>query len=101
MEKQQKSKSAPGKPRAAIERDMAQPGSKPRQPGGPGSDVRNPASAPGTSRDPLVHPGDEQDVTPDVIAGQSHPSKPAARQQGEPSDRPATDRVGGQGNAKP
>ena len=101
MEKQQKSKSAQGKPRTAAIEGMAQPG-KPRQPGDSGSDVRNPASAPGTGRDPLVHPGDEQDITPDVIAGQSQPSKPATRQHGESSDRPgSTQRVGGQGDAKP
>ena len=70
-------------------------------PGGPGADVHNPRPAPGTSRDPLVHPGDEQDITPDVLAGQGGQSKQSPRQQdGGPADRSRTD-AGGQGNAKP
>jgi hypothetical protein len=37
---------------------------------------------PGRTRDPLVHPGDEQDITPDVIAGQGQPSKGGASHRG-------------------
>ena len=70
-------------------------------PGGPGADVHNPRPAPGTSRDPLVHPGDEQDITPDVIAGQGGQSKQSPRQQdGGAADRSGTE-AGGPGNAKP
>jgi hypothetical protein len=87
MDQQQKQKPVTGQPGKPADRgDVAQPGNEPRTPGGPGSDVRNPAPAPGTGRDPLVHPGDEQDITPDVIAGQ---------------ERPGTQAVSGQGNAKP
>lgn len=75
MDKHQKSK--PGEPRRAAQPrqgDVVRPGNEPRTPGGPAGDVHNPAPAPGTGRDPLVHPGDEQDITPDVIAGQ--PARP-------------------------
>jgi uncharacterized sporulation protein YeaH/YhbH (DUF444 family) len=70
-------------------------------PGGPGADVHNPRPAPGTSRDPLVHPGDEQDITPDVIAGERGQSKQSPRQQdGGAADRSGTE-AGGPGNVKP
>jgi hypothetical protein len=104
MTQKQKQKPVSGQPgKPSDPRDVAQPGNEPRTPGGPSSDVRNPAPAPGIGRDPLVHPGDEQDITPDVIAGQGQPSKQGTTRHGEHAvaDRPGTQAVSGQGNAKP
>lgn len=102
MEKPQKPKS--GQPqKAANQPDARQPGHQPRQPQGTAGDVRNPRPAPGTGRDPLVHPGDEPDIQPDVIAGQGQPAKQGTPQQGgrTVADKPGSQAVSGQGNAKP
>jgi hypothetical protein len=96
-QKQPKQKSA-GKPRDdARQGDVVNPGTRAHSPGGPGADIRRPQPAPGTTRDPLVHPGDHPDIQQDVI-GQSQP-RPA--RQGDPAERPDSQQVGGQGNAKP
>ena len=101
MEKQQKAKAA--QPHTTPHDDVVNPGNQPRTPGGPATDVHNPAPAPGTGRDPLTHPGDEQDITPDVIAGQGQPSKQGKTRQGAATvaERPGSQAVSGQGNAKP
>lgn len=76
--------------------------SAPRKPTLPGGTPNSGAGVgPGRGRDPLVHPGDEQDITPDVIAGQDQPSKGGASQRGGHARTDTTGHPGGREHDAP